>query len=44
MDWLKEFAKTLPRMRIEGLVAVVILGAFALAAYAIHAVLTMALK
>jgi hypothetical protein len=40
MKELNEISKTLGGLPVEGLVAIVVLAAFALAAYAIHAVLT----
>jgi hypothetical protein len=42
MPDLNEISKTLGGMPIEGLIAVIVLAAFGLAAYAIYAVLTVA--
>ena len=42
MPNLNEISKTLAGMPFEGIIAVIILAAFGLAAYAIYAVLTVA--
>jgi hypothetical protein len=42
MPYLAEISKLLANMPLEGLVALVILGAFCLSAFAIYAVMTVA--
>ena len=44
MEGMREFAKVLGSMPFPALVALVILGGFALAAYAIHAVVSATRK